>query len=101
MRHHELNQISDCVNKVIVSFAPIVFSFFLFLLSILFFLALNTVRNTQNINKIIMNQSETTNMNRNMETRYQMTIRNISNERMTENNRIVKVMEAIIKILKY
>ncbi len=100
MRQNQLNQICDCVHGTIQSYIPFLFAFFVFLMSILIFLLLNTVRNTQNINNLIKYQSEATNLNRNLETRYQMTIRNISNERMAENNRIVKVMEAIIKILK-
>lgn len=100
MRLNHIKAISDSVNDVIVSFAPLVFIFCFFLLIILFFLVVNTVKNTHNINSLIQNQSQLDAHNRQIETRYTMVVRNMANERMTENNRIVKVMEAIVKILR-
>lgn len=101
MRANQLVQISDAVNTVIVSFAPIVFIFCVFLITILFILVVNTVKNTHNINSLIHNQTQLNANNREIETRYTMVVRNMANERMTENTRIVKVMDAIVKILRH
>lgn len=100
MRANQLLQISDAVNTVILSFAPIVFVICVFLITILFLLVVNTVKNTHNINNLIHTQTQLDENNREIETRYTMVVRNMANERMTENTRIVKVMEAIVKILR-